>query len=84
MCVWFHRTNTPSSVAINTMASSLVILDTVFVVLGLYILRRYLTNRFQPPLPPGPRGLPIVGNVLDMPSSYEWLTTAEWTKRWGT
>ena len=24
------------------------------------------------PLPPGPRGLPILGNVLDMPQSKAW------------
>ncbi|KAF4609943.1 hypothetical protein D9613_010304 [Agrocybe pediades] len=34
-------------------------------------------------LPPGPEGLPVIGNVLDMPSKNEWLTFAEWGKRWG-
>ncbi|KAF7297433.1 OrdA protein [Mycena indigotica] len=34
-------------------------------------------------LPPGPPGLPILGNVLDMPSVTEWLTFAEWAKYGG-
>ncbi len=24
-------------------------------------------------LPPGPRGLPFLGNIADMPKDYEWL-----------
>ncbi|KAK7695619.1 hypothetical protein QCA50_000255 [Cerrena zonata] len=65
------------------MPSSLFILDTTLVALGLYILRQYLISRNRPPVPPGPKGLPLVGNVLDMPTSYEWLAIAKWTKRWG-
>ncbi|KAF8896779.1 OrdA protein [Gymnopilus junonius] len=34
-------------------------------------------------LPPGPKGLPIIGNVADMPSQKEWLTFAEWGRKWG-
>ncbi|OSD06956.1 cytochrome P450 [Trametes coccinea BRFM310] len=34
-------------------------------------------------LPPGPRGWPIIGNILDMPTSYHWITFADWSKQWG-
>ncbi|KAJ7200845.1 cytochrome P450 [Mycena pura] len=34
-------------------------------------------------LPPGPPGLPVIGNVLDMPSVTEWLTFSEWGSKWG-
>ncbi|KAJ7662506.1 cytochrome P450 [Mycena rosella] len=34
-------------------------------------------------LPPGPTGLPILGNVFDMPGVTEWLTFAEWGAKWG-
>ena len=35
-------------------------------------------------LPPGPRGLPLVGNLLDMPAEREWLTFAHWGDIWGS
>jgi hypothetical protein len=46
-----------------------------FCVIGfLYMLRR----RPALPFPPGPKGLPIIGNALDMPSRNPWLTYWQW------
>ena len=41
----------------------------------LYLIASSLRPRT--PLPPGPRGLPIIGNMFDMPKEYEWL---HWAK----
>ena len=35
------------------------------------------------PLPPGPKPLPIIGNLRDMPSSDEYIVAAEWGKQYG-
>ncbi|KAF7360792.1 Cytochrome P450 [Mycena venus] len=35
------------------------------------------------PLPPGPNGLPLIGNVLDMPKSHAWKTFAQWGDIYG-
>lgn len=35
------------------------------------------------PLPPGPRGLPIVGNIRDVPSMPTWVTYKKWSDTYG-
>ena len=34
-------------------------------------------------LPPGPPLDPIIGGLRTMPSSYPWVTFADWAKTWG-
>ncbi|KAK0477607.1 cytochrome P450 [Armillaria novae-zelandiae] len=52
---------------------------------ALFVVSRTIYRRrfIIPNLPPGPRGLPIIGNVFDMPSSKQWLTYAEWGRQYG-
>ncbi|KAJ7748816.1 cytochrome P450, partial [Mycena maculata] len=33
--------------------------------------------------PPGPRALPLIGNLLQMPKNHEWKTFAKWAKTYG-
>ncbi|KDQ63502.1 hypothetical protein JAAARDRAFT_147890 [Jaapia argillacea MUCL 33604] len=35
------------------------------------------------PLPPGPKGLPFIGNVRDLPKELPWLTYTEWAANYG-
>jgi hypothetical protein len=30
-----------------------------------------------------PKGLPLIGNILDMPSEKEWLIFSQWADTWG-
>ena len=54
----------------------------VFVML-LALLPRFIRRKPLAQLPPGPKGLPLIGNLLDMPSEKEWLTFARWGDTWG-
>ncbi|KAJ8697465.1 hypothetical protein PTI98_004269 [Pleurotus ostreatus] len=41
-------------------------------------------GRTKLPFPPGPRGYPIIGNLLDMPSELQWEKYSEWSKKYGS
>ena len=35
------------------------------------------------PLPPGPKGYPLIGNLFDMPIDKAWVVYDEWRKTYG-
>ncbi|KAF5343597.1 hypothetical protein D9757_013684 [Collybiopsis confluens] len=51
------------------------------VICSLVSLGRYVNSPWRR-LPPGPRGLPFLGNALDL-SQHQWLKFTEWRKDYG-
>ncbi|KAF8258558.1 hypothetical protein EI94DRAFT_1512743, partial [Lactarius quietus] len=45
-----------------------------------YTLRYVRSGRL--PYPPGPKRIPIIGNLLDIPSNEEWVTYKKWTDQY--
>ncbi|KAI0317969.1 cytochrome P450 [Amylostereum chailletii] len=44
----------------------------------------YISHRSRRfPTPPGPRPLPLVGNLFDIPKNNPWATYANWSKKYG-
>jgi hypothetical protein len=46
----------------------------------LYFSRRRSSHL---PLPPGPKKLPLFGNLFGLPTKFEWETYAKWSKELG-
>ena len=68
----------PSSSAI---ASSLLLPTLLLVALGLVFLCRYYSRRYifsDTTLPPGPKGLPWIGPIGQLPRHEEWKAFRAW------
>jgi len=50
--------------------------------LFIWIYRTYI-RRHRLPLPPGPPGKFIVGNLFDMPKGPIWPALAQWKEKYG-
>ena len=68
------------------MTYLLSIVDVFVVLLFLATIRavRERQRRGGLPYPPGPRPLPILGNILDIPKQFPWLAYAKFSETYGS
>lgn len=55
----------------------------IFLLLGLIGWLLYAERKRDAGLPPGPRRLPVIGNLHQAPAKVPWLTYTKWTKQYG-
>ncbi|KAF7330076.1 OrdA protein [Mycena kentingensis (nom. inval.)] len=67
----------------SASTTTTVLVPVAGVALSFLLIARLLRKPRAAGLPPGPPGLPILGNVLDMPSVTEWLTFSKWGAKYG-
>ena len=65
------------------MMETLTFTRVALAVLLLYLLQRLVSSRRRAPLPPGPKGIPFIGNVFQWPSEHQWLTFTRWGDTYG-
>ncbi|KAF8179063.1 cytochrome P450 [Mycena galopus ATCC 62051] len=63
----------------NFMWKDIVVVTVALSLGGLHLY----TRTKEVPLPPGPKGYPLIGNVFDMPASQSWKKFLEWGERYG-
>ena len=65
------------------MSSSVYVLAIAAAAFAFYFIRSRVSNPRNLPLPPGPKGLPFLGAIYDVPQEIAWKTFQEWGKKYG-
>ena len=74
----------PEEVAGPVPFPTLVGILALGVVAACVVAARAATTKPRPNYGPGPTGIPIIGNALELPTENDFLVYTSWAKKWGT
>ncbi|KAI0761422.1 cytochrome P450 [Irpex lacteus] len=65
------------------MTNTQLLVDAGIVLAAISLIVHFSRRKQPAPYPPGPKGYPIIGNLLDMPTSLPWRTYMQWGEKYG-
>ena len=68
---------------LSSVLMDLSLVDIAAFIALVYTLNKLLSSKPTRHLPPGPKGLPIIGNIYDIPEKFEWVTYRELSRQYG-
>ena len=77
---WIHYRD--SDIPLTTPQMTLSQLALILGTLGVFVVYWKSGQHHRHHVPPGPKKLPLIGNLLSMPTRVEWETYAKWGKEY--
>ena len=72
---WLPVCRTSPSLPLHMINKEALLAASLCAAVSLALIRKWQKNRSRPPYPPGPKGYPLIGNVLDVPQDIPaWKT----------
>jgi hypothetical protein len=80
-----YHTTPPTRAVVMAAVSLVLTIDILVLVssIAAFLAIRDYQKRQGLPYPPGPRPLPLIGNLFDVPKEFSWLTYARLSKKYG-
>jgi len=74
----------PLSLSILPMSLTVQAVNVALAVLAIWLLKKVTEKKPLGRPIPGPKGWPIIGNLLDVPTKLEYQVFSRWQKKYGT
>ena len=68
----------------NSLVLDVVVVLSVLIAVTVWHQVRARKTRHGFPFPPGPPGLPLLGNLFDMPKANEWIAYRDMSRKHGS